>query len=77
MPASAAPPRRPAAVGGASGERERAAAARPAKGKGKAGEAESVKDRTKEKRKRDHSASFLGGRWKSDEEMRMRDFFDS
>ena len=37
----------------------------------------SMKDRTKEKRKRDQSAGFLGGHWKSDEEMRMRDNFDS
>ena len=36
-----------------------------------------MKDRTKEKRKRDQSAGFLGGHWKSDEEMRMRDNFDS
>ena len=34
-------------------------------------------DRTKEKRKRDQSASFLGGRWKTEEEMHMRDHFDS
>ena len=40
-------------------------------------EKESVKDRTKEKRKKDQSASFLGGRWKSDEEMHLRDHFDS
>jgi|TARA_B100000524_G_scaffold203217_1_gene105996 hypothetical protein len=38
---------------------------------------ESLKDRTKEKRKRDQSASFLGGRWKTEEEMHMRDFFDA
>mmetsp|Transcript_887 Transcript_887/g.1478 ORF Transcript_887/g.1478 Transcript_887/m.1478 type:complete len:243 (-) Transcript_887:236-964(-) len=37
----------------------------------------SMKDRTKEKRKRDQSASFLGGRWKSEEEMHLRDHFDS
>eukprot|EP00965_Chrysotila_dentata_P241710 6204438-Pleurochrysis_carterae.AAC.2 len=37
----------------------------------------STKDKTKEKRKRDQSASFLGGRWKTDQEMHMRDYFDS
>jgi len=46
-------------------------------GKGGKGDAVSVKDRTKEKRKRDQSASFLGGRWKTEEEMHMRDHFDS
>lgn len=40
-------------------------------------EAGSMKDRTKLKRQRDQSASFLGGRWKSEQEMHMRDFFDS
>jgi len=40
-------------------------------------EAASMKDRTKIKRQRDQSASFLGGRWKSEQEMHMRDFFDS
>uniref|UniRef100_A0A7S0L1U0 Uncharacterized protein n=2 Tax=Coccolithus braarudii TaxID=221442 RepID=A0A7S0L1U0_9EUKA len=36
-----------------------------------------LKDRTKIKRQRDQSASFLGGRWKTEQEMHMRDFFDS
>ena len=39
--------------------------------------AASVKERTRDKRKRDQSAGFLGGRWKSDQEMAMRDHFDS
>ena len=47
------------------------------KGGGKGGNQASVKDRTKDKRKLDQSASFLGGRWKSEEEMHMRDNFDS
>ena len=48
------------------------------KGSGK-GEKEKLdlKERTKLKRQRDQSASFLGGRWKSEEEMHMRDNFDS
>ena len=37
----------------------------------------SMKDRPKEKRKRAQSAGFLGGHGKSDEEMHMRDHFDS
>ena len=52
----------------------------PNAGKGRGGKDDeklSMKDRTKEKRKRDQSASFLGGRWKSEEEMHMRDHFDS
>ena len=53
--------------------RDRARGVAPTKEK----EKESVKDRTKEKRKKDQSASFLGGRWKSDEEMHLRDHFDS
>ena len=48
----------------------------PAKAEEKKGK-ESLKDRTKLKRQRDQSASFLGGRWKSDLEMSMRDNFDS
>ena len=36
-----------------------------------------MKERTKNKRKLDQSASFLGGRWKTEEEMHMRDNFDS
>ena len=47
-------------------------------GKGKGGEdALTMKERTKNKRKLDQSASFLGGRWKTEEEMHMRDHFDS
>lgn len=48
-----------------------------ASGKGAEKKGESVKDRTKNKRKLDQSASFLGGRWKSEEEMHLRDHFDS
>ena len=48
------------------------------KGGGKGGKGEeTLKDRTKNKRKLDQSASFLGGRWKTEEEMHMRDNFDS
>ena len=48
----------------------------PSKGVSKR-EQESLKDRTKLKRQKDQSASFLGGRWKTEQEMHMRDFFDS
>ena len=46
-------------------------------GKGKGDEGLTMKERTKNKRKLDQSASFLGGRWKTEEEMHMRDNFDS
>ncbi|KAL1510539.1 hypothetical protein AB1Y20_006842 [Prymnesium parvum] len=46
-------------------------------GKGAEKKGESIKDRTKNKRKLDQSASFLGGRWKTEEEMHLRDHFDS
>ena len=58
------------------GSRSTAPGGKGGKG-GKGGETVSMKDRTKEKRKRDQSASFLGGRWKTEEEMHLRDHFDS
>ena len=73
MPPPAAPPGKGAA-GDAASARDRA---RAGSGKEKKEDKESLKDRTKLKRQRDQSASFLGGRWKSDEEMHMRDNFDS
>ena len=64
-------------VGGKGGGKGTQPGGRAAGKGGKGGEALSVKDRTKDKRKRDQSASFLGGRWKTEEEMHMRDNFDS
>ena len=60
---------KPSAAATAAAVRDKA---RGVAAKAKEKEKESIKDRTKEKRKRDQSASFLGGRWKSDEEMHMR-----
>jgi hypothetical protein len=62
-----------------------AAGAKGGAGKGGAGkggadkekEKMDMKERTKLKRQRDQSASFLGGQWKSEEEMHLRDHFDS
>ena len=56
---------------------KRAPSAKAASAADKEKDRQSLKDRTKEKRKKDQSASFLGGRWKSEEEMHMRDNFDS
>ena len=76
MPPPRAPPASTAAApAAAAAARDRARGADARKGDKK--DKESVKDRTKIKRERDQSASFLGGRWKSDEEMHMRDNFDS
>ena len=84
--AEAAAAKAAAAKAAAAAERSKAAASEAGRAKPPAGGAAgkqpeekelSMKDRTKEKRKRDQSAGFLGGHWKSDEEMRMRDNFDS
>ena len=72
------PPKAPPPKTGKAAANAAAAARDRARGVERKGEdKESVKDRTKLKRQRDQSASFLGGRWKSDEEMHMRDNFDS
>ena len=73
------------AAAAAAAMRERARGGKPAAGKGGAGkggadkgkEKLDLKERTKLKRQRDQSASFLGGQWKSEEEMHLRDHFDS
>jgi hypothetical protein len=73
------------AAAAAAAMRERARGGKAAAGKGGAGkggadkekEKMDMKERTKLKRQRDQSASFLGGQWKSEEEMHLRDHFDS
>jgi hypothetical protein len=90
-PAAAAEPAPAASVGGARpsssatapearrdvARGKHAPGAKPSTAEGKEKDKQSLKDRTKEKRKKDQSASFLGGRWKTEEEMHMRDNFDS
>ena len=74
MPPPRAPPK-PTAAQTAAAARDRARGAD--RGDSKKKDKESLKDRTKLKRERDQSASFLGGAWKTEEEMHMRDNFDS